>query len=90
MPSRSKMEQCMTWLRSQAASDDILTQINAQVCIEVIEEYRKRNDDLGAVIGNLKRKVDSSLKVTADSIYAERREEVFNYDLEERMERNYK
>lgn len=62
MPSQKKMEQCMTWLRSQAADqEDILNGINAQITIEIIEELRNRNRKLGLQIGQLFRKYENSL-----------------------------
>lgn len=51
MPSQKKSEQALVWLRSQAADkDDILNGINAQICIEVIEEQRKQLKKLRSLL----------------------------------------
>lgn len=53
MPSRRSYEQAITWLRSKAADRDSLDGINAQLVLNIIEEYRDKLDVKGAIIGRL-------------------------------------
>ena len=53
MPSKKGFDQAMLWLRSKAAGDD-LDAINAEVCINVINDLKEQNTRKGALIHRLK------------------------------------
>lgn len=57
MPSRQSYEQIMTWLNSKAADRDSLDGINAQLVINVINEYRKELNGKGIIIRRLKERM---------------------------------
>lgn len=57
MPSRQSYEQVMTWLNSKAADRDSLDGINAQLVINVINEYRKELNGKGIIIRRLKERM---------------------------------
>ncbi len=54
MPSRRSYEQAMTWLRSKAADRDSLDGVNAELVLNIMDEYRRKLDEKGAIIGKLK------------------------------------
>jgi hypothetical protein len=56
MPSKKSFDQCMLWLNSKAADRDSLDGINAELCINVINDLKAQKDKLGATIGMMKRK----------------------------------
>lgn len=53
MPSKKGMDQALTWLRSMAASPG-LDGINAEVCLNVIQDLQEQNNRKGAIIHRLK------------------------------------
>lgn len=54
MPSKRAYDQAMTWLRSKAADRDSLDGVNAELVIHIMDEYRRKLDEKGAIIGRLK------------------------------------
>lgn len=48
MPSHRGTEQAITWLRSKMAEGDTLDAINAEVCLNVINDLKRQRDNLGA------------------------------------------
>ena len=54
MPSKRSYEQAVTWLNSKAADRDSLDGINAQLVLNILEEYRRTVNIKGAIIGSLK------------------------------------
>lgn len=53
MPSKKGMEQAIVWLRSKAA-EPTLDGINAELCLNVINDLREQNNRKGAIIHRLK------------------------------------
>ena len=53
MPSRKSYEQVMMWLNSKAADCDSLDGINAQLAINIINEYREQLNKKGIYIRRL-------------------------------------
>ena len=58
MASRRSSEQCLTWLRSKAAEKDSLDGINAELCLNLIQEQKDRLDRLGAQFSQVKKQRD--------------------------------
>lgn len=54
MPSKKATEQAMTWLNSMAADKNSLDGINAELCINVIADLRKKLEKLGAQFNAMK------------------------------------
>ena len=54
MPSKKATEQAMTWLNSMAADKNSLDGINAELCINVILDLRKKLEKLGAQFNAMK------------------------------------
>lgn len=54
MASKKTKEQCLTWLRSMAADRNSLDGINAELCLNLIEEQKQRLDKLGAQFNQIK------------------------------------
>ena len=61
MTKRRSYEQAMTWLNSKAADKDSLDGINAELCINLIEDLRARLDKLGAQFQQMKNSRDKLL-----------------------------
>lgn len=53
MPSKKSTEQALTWLRSKAADKDSLDGINAELCLNVIQDLKDRNNKQGYTIHKL-------------------------------------
>ena len=47
MASKRTKEQCITWLKSVAADKNSLDGINAELCLNLIDEQKNRLDKLG-------------------------------------------
>lgn len=62
MASRKTNEQCMTWLRSMAADSDSLNGINAELCLNLIQNQKKQLDKLGAIYRNMQMNMDRMIK----------------------------
>lgn len=54
MPSKKATEQAMTWLNSMAADKNSLDGVNAELCINVILDLRKKLEKLGAQFNAMK------------------------------------
>ena len=53
MPSKKGQEQALNWLRSKSHDANQLDAINAELCINVIMDLQRQNDQLGARFGSL-------------------------------------
>ena len=62
MASRRTNEQAMTWLRSMAADRDSLNGINAELCLNLIQEQKDRLEKLGVQFQQMKNSRDNLLR----------------------------
>lgn len=58
MPSQKGMEACRMWLSSKAADRDSLDGINAERCLNIINELQERLDKLGAQFNQVRTERD--------------------------------
>lgn len=54
MAGRRSKEQAMTWLRSMAADKNSLDGINAELCLNLIEDQQKKLDRLGTQFNHVR------------------------------------
>jgi len=57
LPTQKGLEQAITWLRSKMSDYDSLDGINAEVCLNVIYDLKRQNEDKGRIIHVLKEKI---------------------------------
>ena len=62
MGSRRANEQCITWLKSMAADQNSLDGINAELCLNLIQEQKDRLERLGAQFQQIKASRDQLMK----------------------------
>ena len=58
MASKKTHEQCLTWLRSMAADKNSLDGINAELCLNLINEQKERLNKLGVQFHNVEEERD--------------------------------
>ena len=79
MASKRTKEQCITWLKSVAADKNSLDGINAELCLNLIDEQKNRLDKLGMQFHQLQTERDK----LRDQIY---REDIFDPARQKEME----
>ena len=56
MPSQRAMEQALNWLRSMAMDRNSMNGINAEICLNVIADLKRQNEEKGFLIAKYKGK----------------------------------
>lgn len=49
MPSRKGFEQATAWLRNKIAEKDTMDAVNAELCLNVMMDLKKRKEAIGAI-----------------------------------------
>ena len=62
-PSRRGMVQAIAWLNSKIAEKDSLDAINAEVCLNVIEDLKNQREKAGILIHRMKLKEDAQVHI---------------------------
>ena len=58
MPSKKAAAQAILWLKNIAAEKDSLDAVNAEIVLTVISDLQKQNTRKGAIIHNLKHRLN--------------------------------
>ena len=78
MPSQRATEQALNWLRSMAMDRDSMNGINAEICLNVIADLKRQNEEKGSLIARYRG------KQLAKELEMEKKYEQIKMDLIER------